>query len=73
MSMKDSESLKGYSSRYWEVYNEMDRCTEEIAIKTFKLGLDPNSELRQNLTRRPAKMMRDLMSQIEQLVWVEDD
>ena len=51
----------------------MDRCTKEIAIKTFKLGLDPNSELRQNLTRRPAKIMRDLMSQIEQLVWVEDD
>jgi hypothetical protein len=73
MSMKDSESLKSYSSRYWEIYNKMDRCTEEIVVKTFKLGLDPDSELRQNLTRRPAKSMRDLMSQIEQLVRVEDD
>ena len=73
MIMKDSESLKSYSSRYWEVYNEMDGCMEEIAVKTFKLGLDPDFELRQNLTRRPAKNMRDLMSQIEQFVRVEDD
>ena len=43
MRMKDSESLKSYSSSYWEVYNEVDGCTEEIAIKTFKLGLDPKS------------------------------
>ena len=73
MRMKDSESLKSYSSRYWEVYNEVDGCTEEIAIKTFKLGLDPKSELRHNLSRRPAKSMRDLMSRIEQFVRVEDD
>ena len=73
MRMKDLESLKSYSSRYWEVYNEVDGCTEEIAIKTFKLGLDPESELRHNLSRRPAKSMRDLMSRIEQFIWVDDD
>jgi hypothetical protein len=73
MRMKVSESLKSYSLRYWEVYNEVDGCTEEIAIKIFKLGLDPDSELRHNLSRRPAKSMRDLISQIEQFVRVEDD
>ena len=73
MRMKDSESLKSYSSRYLEVYNEVDGCTEEIVIKTFKLGLDPESELRHNLSRRPAKSMRDLMSRIEQFIRVEDD
>ena len=51
----------------------MDGCTKEINVKTFKLGLDPDSELRQNLTRRLVKSMRDLMSRIEQFVWVEDD
>uniref|UniRef100_A0A2N9FGT9 Retrotransposon gag domain-containing protein n=1 Tax=Fagus sylvatica TaxID=28930 RepID=A0A2N9FGT9_FAGSY len=73
MRMKDSESLKSYSSRYWEVYNEVDGCTEEIAIKTFKLGLNLESEPRHNLSRRLAKSMRDLMSRIEQFVRVEDD
>jgi hypothetical protein len=73
MRMKDLESLKSYFSRYWEVYNEVDGGTEEMAIKTFKLGLDPKSKLRHNLSRRPAKSMRDLMSWIEQFVRVEDD
>ena len=73
MRMKDSESLKSYSLRYWEVYNEVDGGTEEMAIKTFKLGLNPKSELRHNLSKRLAKSMRDLMSRIEQYVQVEDD
>jgi hypothetical protein len=73
MRMKDSESLKSYSSRYWEVYNEVDECMKEITIKTFKLGLDPESELRRNLSRRLAKSMKDLMSPIEQFVRVQDD
>ena len=73
MRMKDSESLKSYISRYWEVYNEVDGCTEKIAIKTFKLSLDLESKLRHNLSKRPVKSTRDLMSKIEQFVWVEDD
>ena len=73
MRMKDSESLKSYSSRYWEVYNEVDECMKEITIKTFKLGLDPESELRRNLSRRLAKSMKDLMSPIEKFVLVQDD
>ena len=51
MRMKDSESLKSCSLRYWEVYNKVDGCTEEIAIKTFKLGLNPKFKLRHNLSR----------------------
>uniref|UniRef100_A0A2N9J8Z8 Retrotransposon gag domain-containing protein n=1 Tax=Fagus sylvatica TaxID=28930 RepID=A0A2N9J8Z8_FAGSY len=41
MRMKDSESLKNYSARYWEVYNEVDGGTEDMAMKTFKEGLHP--------------------------------
>ena len=73
MRMKDSESLKSYSSRYWEVYNEVDGGIEDMAIKTFKQGLDPESELRSSLSKRPAKSMRDLMSWIQQYVRVEED
>jgi hypothetical protein len=73
MSMKDSKSLNNYSSRYWELYNEVEGCSEEIAVKKFKLGLAPSSELRQAFTRRPAKNMQDLMSRIEQYVRVEED
>uniref|UniRef100_A0A2N9GE01 Integrase catalytic domain-containing protein n=1 Tax=Fagus sylvatica TaxID=28930 RepID=A0A2N9GE01_FAGSY len=62
MRMKDSESLKNYSARYWEVYNEVDGGTEDMAIKTFKEGLHPESELRHSLSKRSARSMRDLMS-----------
>jgi hypothetical protein len=50
MRMKDSESLKNYSARYWEVYNEVDGGTEDMAMKTFKEGLHPESELRHSLS-----------------------
>ena len=73
MRMKDSESLKNYSARYWEVYNEVDGGTEDMAMKTFKEGLHPESELRHNLSKRSARSMRDLMSRIEQYVRVEED
>ena len=73
MRMKDSESLKSYSARYWEVYNEVDGGTEDMAIKTFKQGLHPESELRHSLSKRPARSMQDLMSRIEQYVRVEED
>jgi hypothetical protein len=35
MRMKDSELLKSYSSRYWEVYNEVNSSTEDMAITAF--------------------------------------
>ena len=73
MRMKDSESLKNYSLRYWEVYNEVDGGTEDMAITAFKQGLNPESELRHSLSKRPAKSMRDLISQIQQYVRVQED
>jgi hypothetical protein len=73
MKMKDSESLKNYSARYWEVYNEVDGGTEDMAMKTFNEGLHPESELRHSLSKRSARSMRDLMSRIEQYVRVEED
>ncbi len=66
MRTKDSESLKSYSSRYWKVYNEVDGGTEDMAITAFKQGLEPESELRYSLSKRPAKNMRDLLSRIQQ-------
>ena len=49
------------------------RLYKRNSHQTFKLGLDPESELTHNLSRRPAKSTRDLMFRIEQFVQVEDD
>uniref|UniRef100_A0A2N9HIN5 Integrase catalytic domain-containing protein n=1 Tax=Fagus sylvatica TaxID=28930 RepID=A0A2N9HIN5_FAGSY len=45
----------------------------EITKELFLKGLDPESELRHSLSKRPAKNMRDLMSRIQQYVRVEED
>ena len=73
MSIRESESLKNYSSKYWELYNEVNGYNEELAVKKFKWGLTPNSKLRQALTRRSARNIQVLMSWIRQYVWVEED
>ena len=32
MSMKEGETLKNYSDRYWEIYNEIDGDFEDVAV-----------------------------------------
>ena len=39
LSMRDGETLKTYSGRYWEMYNEMDDNFDNITINTFKKQL----------------------------------
>ena len=39
LSMCDGETLKAYSDRYWEMYNEMDGNFDDVAINTFKNSL----------------------------------
>jgi hypothetical protein len=39
LTMKAEETLKSYSTRYWEVYNDIDVCDEALVVKTFRFGL----------------------------------
>ena len=39
MTMEEGETLKTYSNRYWEIFNEIDGDFEDVAIRTFKVGL----------------------------------
>jgi hypothetical protein len=73
LAMRSGENLKSYSARYWETYNEIDRCGEDIAISQFRFGLPVGSKLRQSLTKKPPPNMSNLMSRIEQHVRVEED
>ena len=45
MKMGAGETLCSYTSRYWELYNEIDGGNEKIAASTFRLGLPEDSEL----------------------------
>ena len=71
--MRDGETLKTYSGRYWEMYNEMDGNFDDVAINTFKSSLPAEHGLRKSLTGKPATSMRQLMDWIDKYKQVEED
>ena len=73
MKLGDNESIKDYSARFWETYNNIDGCEEDMVVQTFKLGLPPSTDLSQSLTKCPPTNLRKLMDRIEQFIRVEED
>ena len=53
LSMCEGETLKAYSGRYWEMYNEMDGNFDDVAINTFKKSLPVEHGLRKSLSLPP--------------------
>ena len=73
MSMREGESVKAYSDRYWEIFNEINGNFDDIAIKTFKVGLPSEHGLRKSLTGKPVTSLRQLMDQVDKYKKIEDD
>ena len=71
--MQEGESLKTYSERYWEMFNEIDGDFDELAISTFKLRLLADHDLRKSLTCKPVTSVRQLMDRIDKYKKVEED
>lgn len=71
--MREGETLKTYSDRYWELYNKLDRDFEDMVVRTFKSGLPTKFDLWESLTMKPARNMRQLMDWIDEHKRVEDD
>ena len=71
--MRDGETLKTYSVRYWEMYNEMDGKFDDVAINTFKSSLPNEHGLRKSLTGKLATSVRQLMDRIDKYKRVEED
>ncbi|XP_050259060.1 uncharacterized protein LOC126704065 [Quercus robur] len=73
ISMLESETLKAYSDRYWEMFNEIEGEYDDVAISTFKAGLPTEHDLRKSLTGKPVTSVRQLMDQIDKYRRVEED
>ena len=54
ITMREGETVRSYAERYWEVFNEIDGDFEEVAVRTFKVGLPSEHGLRKSLTKRNA-------------------
>ncbi|XP_065626371.1 uncharacterized protein LOC136066256 [Quercus suber] len=73
MSMREGETLKAYSDRYWEMFNEVDGAHDDVAMNTFKEGLPTEHGLRKSLTGKPVTSVRQLMDRIDKYRRVEED
>ena len=65
--------MKAYAERYWEMFNEIDGDFDEVAIKTFKVGLPPEHGLRRSLTGKSITNLRQLMDRVDKYKRIEDD
>ena len=73
LSMREWETLKTYSDRYCEIFNEIDGNFDDVAIRTFKVDLPTEHGLRKSLTGKPATSVRQLMDRIDKYKRVEED
>ena len=73
LSMREGETLKAYSDRYWEMYNEIEGNYDDVSISTFKRGLPTEHGLRKSLTGKPVTSLRQLMDRINKYKRVEED
>ena len=73
MSMREGETLKAYSDRYWEMFNEIDGSYDDVAISTFKADLPTEHDLIKSLTSKPITSVRLLMDRIDKYRRIEED
>ena len=73
MTMQEGKTLKMYSDRYREIFNEIDGDFDDVAIRTFKVGLPAEHDLRKSLTKKPVRNVRQLMDRIDEYKQVEED
>ena len=73
MSMREGESMKAYAERYWEMFNEIYGGFDEVAIRTFKVGLPSEHGLRKSLTSKLVTSLRQLMDRVDKYKRIEDN
>ena len=65
MSMREGKTLKTYSDKYWEMFNEIDGDFDDMAIRNFKVSLPTEHDLRKSLTKKPVRSLRQLIDRID--------
>ena len=53
--------------------NKIDGDFDDVAIRTFKVGLPTEHDLRKSLTKKPVRSVHRLMDHIDKYKWVEED
>ena len=48
------------------MFNEIDGNFDDVAIRTFKVGLPVEHDQRKSLTRKPVRSVRQLMDHVDE-------
>ena len=73
MAIWEGKTLKTYSDKYWEMFNEIDGDFDDVSIRTFKVCLPAEYSLRKSLTGKPATSVHQLIDQIDKYKRVEEE
>ena len=73
MTMREGETLKTYSDKYCEMFNEINGDFDDMAIRTSKVGLPTEHDLTKSLTKKLIRSVRWLMDRIGEYKRVEED
>ncbi|XP_075665433.1 uncharacterized protein LOC142635104 [Castanea sativa] len=71
-AIREGETLKTYSA-VREMFNEIDDDFDDVAIRTFKVGLPTKHNLRKSLTKKAVRSVLWLMDRIDEYKRVEED
>ena len=55
------------------MFNETDGDFDDVATRTFKVGLPDEHDLRKSLTKKPVRSLRRLMDLIDKYKRIEED
>ena len=55
------------------MFNEINGNFDEVAIRTFKVGLPSEHGLRKSLTGKPVTSLRQLIDRVDKYKRIEDD
>ena len=72
MSMQEGKTLKTYLDKYWEMFNEINRDFDDVAIRTFKVGLPTEHDLRKSLIKKSVRSVHWLVDCIDEYKQVEE-
>mgnify|MGYP003702625563 CR=1 FL=1 len=62
LNISDDGGLRAYAKRYYEEFNRIQACNQELAVVSFKNGLDDDCPLWKSLAKTLPKSMEKLMA-----------
>ncbi|XXG78142.1 hypothetical protein AAC387_Pa08g2147 [Persea americana] len=73
LRMQENESVTQFARRFWTVYSQIECASEELAVRSFQLALQPGIPLRAQLVMYPVTTMQELMTRANRFILAEED